>query len=101
MEIKEVIDLIGTSSISYFDKGERVYIKINVSTGNVLVSSIDYSKEDLYIVDPRQPPSGFVKFFPMDKLLTIEEWKVWEDDLGRRNKKAIVHHFEEVEMIKK
>lgn len=99
MDFPKEITLIGTSVTSYFDKNEFVFIKIFLDKREVLVKSIDTNKEHLYIIVPSQSTS--IIFNPIEKKLSIEEWKVWEDDLNRKNKSIVVNHFEKVEIIVK
>jgi len=101
MEIQKEITLIGTSSISSFDKGEKLFIDISIDKCEVLITSTKDGEKRFYKMDYANPPAGFVRFDPLDKKLVIEEWTIWRDDLDRKNKKSVVHYFENVELIKK
>lgn len=96
------LSFVATTFLSdEFEKDERVLIDINTDTGEIFMRDFDDSKGGIFFIDNDNPPSGFVKFDILNKTMVIEEWLVLKNEDGSVDIKAIIHQFEDVEMVAK
>lgn len=94
------ISFVGVSSSSVFENNEIVKIDIFIDENRILIETLDEENEkknhEIFKVEHCLPN---VMYHPLEKSLFIDEFIVWKDDLGRVNKKSVMHQFHDVSPI--